>query len=321
MGPWQRLPSASYPSRLPPEYASAARSSYGLRLNLTPSRLCAELQARAWRVARERTCPALVVRPGWLPPARPLEAGLQVDLVPEVTLGQNILVGFGGRDASDEVVLLFAHYDHAGVNSAGEILNGADDASGVGALLEVARALRHMSGFHRSVLLVFAAAELQGGQGGEMLLHDLDLLLGHATPVAAIGLDAVGRGGHDLVRILGADAWPALARVLDRHNDRTALDAPALLLEAQESRSEFGDPTLGVWKHASTQSLLQGAGIPSLLLNDGLDPLRSGLPDDDWQDVDVDKATRVARLVFRAVCDLTQEQGTDAAWAQRQQRP
>jgi len=286
-----------------------------LRLNLTPSRLCAGLQAQAWRVAPERTCPSLVVRPGWLPPERPSEAGLQVDLVPEVTLGQNILVGFGGREAPDEVVLLFAHYDHAGVNSAGEILNGADDASGVGALLEVARALRQTGGFHRSVLLVFAAAELQGGQGGEMLLHDLDLLLGHATLVAAIGLDGVGRGGHDLVRILGADAAPALARVLDRHNDRTGLDAPALLLEPQDPPSEFGDPTLGVWKHASTQSLLHGAGVPSLLLNDGLDPLHSGLPEDDWQDVDVDKATRVARLVFRAVWDLTQEQGADAAWA------
>ena len=50
-------------------------------------------------------------------------------------------------------------------------------------------------------------------------------------------------------------------------------------------------------------------------MSDGLDPLRSGLPDDDWQDVDVGKATRVARLVFRAVWDLTQEQGADAAWA------
>jgi hypothetical protein len=103
--------------------------------------------------------------------------------------------------------------------------------------------------------------------------------------------------------------------VLDRHNDRTGLDAPALLLEPQDPPSEFGDPTLGVWKHASTQSLLHGAGVPSLLLNDGLDPLHSGLPEDDWQDVDVDKATRVARLVFRAVWDLTQEQGADAAWA------
>ena len=314
-GAWQRLASTCYPSWLPPELAAAARSSYGLRLNLTPSRLCVGLQARAWRLAPERTCPALVVRPGWSPPQPAREAGVQVDFVPEVSLGQNILVGFGGGSASDEIVLLYAHYDHAGINSAGEILNGADDATGVAALLELARALAGVhAGCRRSVLLLFAAAELQGGQGGEMLLHDLQLLLGRAAPVAALGLDGVGRGGPDLIRVLGAGVWPDLARVLERHNDRVALEAPALLLEPQGPPARVGDAAAAPWDHAATHGLLVGAGVPSLLLHDALDPLRSG-PDDDWLGVDVEKVTRVARLVFRATWDLTQEQGADAAWA------
>jgi hypothetical protein len=56
--------------------------------------------------------------------------------------------------------------------------------------------------------------------------------------------------------------------------------------------------------------LLAAADIPALLLNDGLDPRLYGQPEDDWERVDVDKVTRVARLVFRSVYDLASPRGT-----------
>lgn len=55
---------------------------------------------------------------------------------------QNILCKFDGADTS-LVVIVGAHYDHLGVDSLGDVYNGADDnASGVAAVLQIAHAFR-----------------------------------------------------------------------------------------------------------------------------------------------------------------------------------
>ena len=311
---WHSLSGASYPSELPPEMASGVRSPRGIRLNLTASRLGAALQAAAWRVAPERTIPALVVRPGALPMAlEGAETRVQVEFRAEVSLGQNLLVGFGGAGGGEECILLLAHYDHSGVNSAGEVLNGADDnASGVAALLEVARAFAQVHDtLHRSVLLAFVSAEMQGGQGIEALLQDLPLLLGRLQVRACFVLDAVGSSDPDYLAVHGADAHSDLLRLLERHNRRATLLAPALLL-APRSRSRLPERFAASWPHAATGELLQRAGIPSLLFNDGLDPLLYGQPEDDWEGVDAAKLTRVARLLFAAAWELASPRGNAA---------
>jgi len=309
---WERLPVASYPSELPPEMASGVRSPRGIRLNLTASRLGAALQAAAWRVAPERTIPALVVRPGALPlPPEGAETRVQVQFRAEVSLGQNLLVGFGGAGAGEECILLVAHYDHSGVNSAGEILNGGDDnASGVAALLEVARAFAQVHDtLNRSVLLAFVSAEMQGGQGLEALLQDLPLLLGHVQVRACFVLDAVGGNDPDYLAVQGADEYADLLRLLERHNRRATLLAPALLLEPRP-RSRLPERFAASWPHAATGELLQRAGIPSLLFNDGVDPNLYGQPEDDWEGVDAMKVTRVARLLFAAAWELASPRGS-----------
>lgn len=313
---WGRLPGASYPSDLPPDVAAGWRSPRGARLNLNPSRLGAALQASAWRVAPQRTLPAVLLRPGLEIPAATREARLRVSFQEEISLGQNLLVGFGGGTRRRELVLVVAHYDHSGVNDAGEILNGANDnASGVAALVEVARGLAMVhTHLERSVLLAFVSAEVLGGQGVEALLQDLPRLFGPVEVQAAFVLDAIGGPGYDLLMLQGAPEHPALARVLARHNHREALQAPALIVEprplpGRESGIEALSPG-AAWPHAPSMELLQRAGIPALLLNDGLDPNLYGQPEDDWERVDADKVTRVARLVFRALCDLAAPRGT-----------
>ena len=49
-----------------------------------------------------------------------------------------------------------------------------------------------------------------------------------------------------------------------------------------------------------------------MLFNDGLDPYLYGQPEDDWKRIDARKVARVARLVFRMTCDLTQQAETPA---------
>ena len=322
---WLQLPAASFPSELPPEWTNAVRSPRGERLNLTAARLGAALQASAWRVAPERTVPALVLRPGWMTGAAlPSEARLCVRFRDEVSLGQNVLVGFGGADGGDECILVVAHYDHSGVNSAGEILNGADDnASGVTALFEVARALATVHPtLGRNVLLAFVSAEMQGGQGLEALLRDLPLLVGPLQVRACFVLDAIGANDRDFLAVHGGVENPALLRCLERANQQATLLGPAFWLEPR-SRSVARPPfaaAAAVWPHAPTALLLDRAGIPSVLVNDGLDPILYGQPEDDWQGVNVDKVVRVARLLFGAVHELSTERPAAALPAAQTRR-
>ena len=300
---WSRLPSATYPEFLPAELLERCRSPRGMRENLSPDRAAVIAQSAAWRHAPERTIPAFVLRPGW---ERGLEAhdeiGIEIDLVAEVSLGQNVIVGMGGDAGRRDAVVLAAHYDHAGVNAAGEILNAADDnASGVAALLEVAGALARVHEHLRApVLLAFVSAEKHGAVGSEMMLRDLEALVGEIHPRALLYLDAVGRNGTDPLRITATPRSAEILQMLDELNTRRSLGAPALLLETvPASGTAAADAGM-----ETTTELFARAGIPTLRWNDGLDPLLYGLPEDDWSLVDVHKVVRVARLAFLATYGL-----------------
>ncbi len=309
---WERLAVASYPSELPPEVAAGARSPRAVLLNLNPPRIGSSLQAAAWRLAPERTLPAIVVRPGFRGVAMPCrEARLRIQFRQETALGQNVLVGFGGAAGRGDCILLVAHYDHSGVNGAGEVLNGADDnASGVAALLEITRALAAVhERLHSPVLVAFVSAELQGGLGLESLLQDLELLVGPVHVRAAIVLDAVGRVARDVLVVQGADEHPELLRALERRNRREFLQAPALLLQPRGHAQAAARAGAASWPHAATTDLLQRTRIPAVVLNDGLDPLLYGQPEDDWENVDAHEVARVARLVFATLFDLASVRG------------
>ncbi len=311
---WARLPGASYPAQLPPELLHGLRSPRGVRSNLHPARLGAALQAAAWRVAPERTIPALVLRPGWMPgDDAPTEVRVRVEFQEEVSLGRNVLAGFGGAAGRDECILHVAHYHHSGVKRVREVLNRADDnASGVAALLEIARAFARVHDtLHRSVLLAFVSAELQGGQGLESLLQDLPLLVGRVRLRACFILDAVGGNDRDHLTVHGAAEQPELLRLLERHNRHATLLAPALLLASPPPAPapDVVAATTLTWPHTSTAALLRRSGVPTLLLNDGLDPQLYGQPEDDWETVDAGKVARVARLVFAAAYELASVRG------------
>jgi hypothetical protein len=310
---------AVYPSYLTPELQVASTSARGTAANLHADRLSLVAQAQAWRDAPRRTLPAAVVRSAWLERLQDDDrVRLQVDLDPEVSLGQNVLVGFRGRSRPDEIVVVGTNYDHAGVNAAGDVLNGADDnASGVAALLEVAGALYQVrDSLQRSVLLVFFSAGRQGLQGAETLLHDLPQLLGTGTrPVAMLSLRGIGRNGSHPMLLVGADRSPGLAAMLEKFDTRERLRGAPLLLQRAGEESVGMARLEIVPSHASEHLSFARGGVPSILLSDGLDPMLYGQPEDDWKDVDPDKVARVARLVFSATQALAADLHTPTAAA------
>jgi hypothetical protein len=305
---WDQLRTTRYAAHLPADQIDLARSPRGQRLNLHVDRLVLQTQAEAWRLAPATTIPAVVLAPEtgstWRSGS---ELGLSVDLEQEVSLGQNVLVGFGKPARHEEIVLLVAHVDHAGVNAAGDVLNGADDnASGVAALLEIAEALNEVQDqLRRGVLVCFVSGELLGLQGTETLLRDFGMLFEDCRIGSAMVLDGIGRNGSDRILVRSSSATVDQRRALQTHNQRSSLLAPALLLESRPTRIDQG--RFEPHQHTTSHELLEWAGVPSLLFNDGLDPYLYGQPEDDWKRVDSRKVTRVARLVFRITCELARQ--------------
>lgn len=134
-----------------------------------------------------------------------LEAELTTDLRSEQLEVPNVLAQIPGE--TDEIILLGAHFDHIGNESAGHcrpvvkretrdaICNGADDnASGTAMLLEIARAYQ-ASGVTPKRTLVFAhfSGEELGLLGSRALIENSPFDQGRV--VAMINLDMVGRLG------------------------------------------------------------------------------------------------------------------------------
>ncbi len=104
------------------------------------------------------------------------------------------LVRGSDPELSDEYVLVTAHFDHVGVGRAvagDSVYNGADDdASGVVALIEIARALVPAPP-HRTVVFAAMAGEELGLLGTRWYVANPTVPL--AATVAALNLEMIGR--------------------------------------------------------------------------------------------------------------------------------
>ncbi len=120
-----------------------------------------------------------------------------------------------GDDRLPGAVLVGAHYDHLGHGGAGslapdshDIHNGADDnASGVAALLEVAKELT-ASEIHlrRDVYFVAFSGEEEGVLGSTAFTRKPPAGLKIGDLVAMLNMDMVGRLRDDKVSVLGAES-------------------------------------------------------------------------------------------------------------------
>jgi len=134
------------------------------------------------------------------PPALPLGAQIRQTLVRPVTttLTANVLGLLPGSDPdlAGEVILVGAHYDHAGRSPDGLYFPGANqNASGVGAMLEMARVWQS-AGYRpvRSVLFAAWGAEELGSVGVAHYLADPAVPLTQTVGVIALDSIAGGRG-------------------------------------------------------------------------------------------------------------------------------
>lgn len=125
----------------------------------------------------------------------PVDSGGYFQLVP--TFGSNVIGVLPGSDSvlRDQIVVIAAHYDHLGIGDpvgGDSIYNGADDdASGVTAVLEIARALRNGPPPKRTVIFIATTGEEEGVKGTEWLVaHPMFPL---SKMVAEMEVEMIGR--------------------------------------------------------------------------------------------------------------------------------
>jgi hypothetical protein len=179
-----------------------------------------------------------------------------------------------GTDRAGRYVVVGAHYDHLGYGQIAsstpgrhEIHNGADDnASGVAAVLEIAREAVEAGSPQRSIAFVCFTAEELRTIGSEHYCentpHSLD------STIAMINLDTVGRLEDNRLIVFGARSAVEFSDILAEANSACSLD----IIEKKEIYG-FSD-----------QNPFYARGIPSLHFFTGAyDDYHS--PDDDWENL------------------------------------
>lgn len=216
----------------------------------------------------------------------------QVDAEP-VTL-ENVCGLWPGSDPKlrGEVIILSAHYDHVGVNQAGEIHNGADDnGSGTTGLLAIAEALNAYGPMRRTVLLMWVSAEEKGLLGSRAWTEDPWLPEG-MSPLCNINIDMIGRNAPDEIGITPTKArseYNMLTRLVEEH---MGLEGFSTLNNAD-----------AYWARSDHANFSQNLKIPvAFLFSDIHEDYHK--PTDKPDKIDVDKLSRVARLVVRLLHGL-----------------
>ena len=209
-----------------------------------------------------------------------------IETGPRAVSASNVvgLVRGGGRE--DEYVIVGAHYDHLGYGDIAsstpwrrEIHNGADDnASGVAALIETAKAISAARELDRSVLFIAFTAEELGAIGSRYYrdnpLRPID------GAVTMVNLDTVGRLEDGKLIVFGA---------------RSATEFEGLLAEVNEAYSLEVIPKEEIFGYSDQNAFVE-AGIPSLHFFTGAHGDYHS-PDDDWQNLDYEGLEAVTSFV------------------------
>ena len=181
-------------------------------------------------VLKIRTNPAVNVN---LTPNTKAIVGFIVNLVKKEAIAYNVVGVLEGKDAvlKNEAIVIGAHYDHLGKGGQGslavnskEIHRGADDnASGVAAMLELARQFAQAKNNKRTLIFIAFGGEEEGLLGSKYYVNNPVFPL--AKTVAMINMDMVGRLKDDKLTIGGigtASEWKGLSASQNMQKDATA---------------------------------------------------------------------------------------------------
>lgn len=152
---------------------------------------------------------------------------------------QNVYIMIPGQ--TKEIVVVGAHYDHLGVDSLGNVYNGADDnASGVAAVLGIADAIK-ASGLtpKRTIILALWDGEEKGLNGSENFVKNFERI---GDVVFYLNFDMIGRNTDEsrpnMFRYFYNDTKPEYRMYLDEGISKFGL-------RLEPDYRPWDDPTTG----------------------------------------------------------------------------
>lgn len=211
----------------------------------------------------------------------------------------NVVALLPGTDPQlkEEYIVLHAHLDHLGINSRGQVMNGADDnASGCAVVLEVAEALA-IRPAKRSFIFVLFTGEEKGTLGSEWFVNNLPVPQEQIVLSAAV--DMMGRQSRqkpDVIYIVAeGEGKESLFDITKRAN--------ASLIKADIDFSLNENDLDGHIMRCDLRPFLS-KNITSLLFTRGFMPPVYHHPRDDPETLNYDKVGKAARLLYLVLTEV-----------------
>lgn len=220
---------------------------------------------------------------------------------------ENVLAYLEGTDKKEEVLVISSHYDHVGVNSKGEINNGADDdGSGTVSVMEIAEAFAMAAeeGFtpRRSILFLNVTGEEKGLLGSEYYADNPIFPL--ENTVNNLNIDMVGRIDYeyqgaedqDYIYVIGSDMLSSELKIINEYNNITYTD---LILDYRYDGED--DPNRFYYR--SDHYNFAKHNIPVIFFFNGVhDDYHQ--PSDTVDKIEFDLMEKRAKLIFHTAWDL-----------------
>ena len=160
---------------------------------------------------------------------------------------ENVAAIIRGKTKPNEYLVISSHLDHIGVNSNGEINNGADDdGSGTVALLEIAEAFKEAEkrgdGPDRSIVFLHVTGEEKGLLGSKYYT-DYEPIFPLSNTVANLNIDMIGRidpkrdGDRNYVYLIGSDKLST-----ELHELSEAVNEKHMQIELDYTYNDENDP-------------------------------------------------------------------------------
>ncbi|MBA4121649.1 MAG: M20/M25/M40 family metallo-hydrolase [Acidobacteria bacterium] len=160
-------------------------------------------------------------------------ASFKINLIKKQADAYNVVGILEGTDATlkNEAIIIGAHYDHLGRGGSGslavnskEIHYGADDnASGVSAMLELARQFSREKKNKRTIIFIAFGGEEEGLLGSKFYINNPAFPI--SKTVAMINLDMVGRLKDEKLTIGGIGTASELKSLVETINPRSSVEA------------------------------------------------------------------------------------------------
>jgi len=226
----------------------------------------------------------------------------KAELLSETGNTRNIVMMLPGEDAAlkNEFLIIGAHFDHLGLGGLGSssravdtvaVHYGADDnASGVGAMLEIAEKFAHSPGSHpRTIVCIAFSGEEKGLLGSKYFVENPLVDLTKVNTM--INLDMLGRLQEaKTVQISGAGTAEGLRDIISSQNDSSLLNLT------------ITDEGYGPSDHSS----FYGKDIPVLFFSTGAH-FDYHTPSDTYDKINYSGMVSVSDLIFKIAKSLASQ--------------